>query len=96
MPFALESFDTPSTVSMGQEVSLKQGHNLVRLRIDELYLRPGNYVVGLWLDKTGTGDDVLDYIESAFEIEVVNVVFQKFSIDTEGLVICKFRLLEVT
>lgn len=78
------------TVSLGQSIQLKAGTNLLELSIQNLYLNPGRYVVGLWMDKTGSGDEVFDYIESAFEIEVADLTPKMFGIDTLGIVPCEF------
>jgi hypothetical protein len=39
------------------------------LRIPQLHLNPGVYVLGLWV--AGAMDTILDYVPAAFEIEVV-------------------------
>jgi lipopolysaccharide transport system ATP-binding protein len=84
---------------LGQTISLRRGNNIVQLRIHELYLRPGIYVVGLWLDRTGTGEMPIDSVESAFEIEVIDKVTDstvpQINIKTSGCVICEFSILEV-
>lgn len=81
------------TDSIGQIISLNKGKNKVRLRIENLYLNPGFYTIGLWLAKSG--NDVLDYVESAFEIEVINLRSEEFVMQATGAVICKFKILEV-
>jgi lipopolysaccharide transport system ATP-binding protein len=85
---------------LGQTISLHRGNNIVQLRIHELYLRSGIYVVGLWLDRTGTGDMPIDSVESAFEIEVIDKVTDstapQLNIKTSGCVICEFSILDVT
>ncbi len=83
----------------GQIIELKTGRNIVRLRIEELHLNPEIYILGLWLDKKSKSigfDPPLDYIESACEIEVVNLEFESFGIKEEGPVTCKFKILDVT
>lgn len=84
---------------LGQKISLCKGKNIVQLRIHKLYLRSGIYAVGLWLDKTGTGDMPIDSVESAFEIEVfdkaTDSMTPQLNIKTSGCVICEFSILEV-
>jgi lipopolysaccharide transport system ATP-binding protein len=84
---------------LGQTIFLCKGNNIIQLRIHELYLRPGIYVVGLWLDRTGAGHMPIDSVESAFEIEVIDKATDsmapQLNIKTSGCVICKFSILEV-
>jgi homopolymeric O-antigen transport system ATP-binding protein len=85
------------TDSIGHVIDLRKGENTVRLRIDRLYLNPGSYLVGLWLDKTGksSGNEALDYIESAFEINVIRSKDETFGMHEGGPVVCQFEFLEV-
>ena len=54
------------TLALGKVMTLQKGRNIVGLRIDNLYLNPGVYVLGLWLaNSVGVP---LDHIEYAFEI----------------------------
>jgi lipopolysaccharide transport system ATP-binding protein len=82
--------------SIGQVVELKKGHNIVRLRIEQLHLNPDVYILGLWLRDKGLKWTPLDYLEAAFEIEVVNHETESFGIMENSPVTCKFRILEVT
>ncbi|BAY31961.1 ABC transporter-related protein [Nostoc carneum NIES-2107] len=85
-------------ISIGKTIKLKPGENLVRIKIDKLYLNPGIYFLGLWLDKLGTSsaNDALDYIEFACEIEVVNLEYysHEWGIQAIGPVVCNFSLIE--
>ena len=89
------------TISLGRAITLRKGRNLVRLRIEKLYLNPGVYVVGLWLanpiDARSTGAE-FDHVPSAFEIEVVQLESQWPGMrpHSDGVVTCAFELLEVT
>ena len=54
--------------------SLRQGRNVLKLRIASIHLLPGTYRVGLWVADPVHAQSVTgayDYVESAFEIEVV-------------------------
>ena len=56
-------------LTLGRELRLSAGRNLVRLTIDELHLKAGVYDVALWMgDTVSVG---LDYVEAALQIEVV-------------------------
>jgi len=82
--------------SIGQIVDLKKGHNVVRLRIEQLHLNPDVYILGLWLKDKGLKWTPLDYLEAAFEIEVVHNESESFGITENSPVTCKFKILEVT
>lgn len=87
------------TVSLGQVITLHKGRNTVSLKIEKLYLNPDVYVLGLWLaniDTNCSGRNALDYVESAFEIEVVNLVSREFGVSANGAVTCDFQLLGVS
>jgi ABC-type polysaccharide/polyol phosphate transport system ATPase subunit len=53
-----------------QVLRLEQGPNVVSLRIDSLYLNPGEYTVDLWLGDGGASG--VDYVESAFQLLVLD------------------------
>ncbi len=54
----------------GRELRLQAGRNLVRLRIETLYLNPGEYTVELWIGDGGPRG--ADYVESAFQLLVLD------------------------
>jgi lipopolysaccharide transport system ATP-binding protein len=89
------------TISIGRVIDLHKGCNLVKITIERLYLNPGIYIVGLWLSKSLGGDwvegEVLDFIESAFEIEVISiqdeVLGKKPQVDT--MVCCDFEVYSI-
>jgi len=81
--------------SIGQVIDLKKGHNVVRLRIEQLYLNPDVYMLGLWLKDKGLKWTPLDYLEVAFEIEVVQNESEDFGIRENSSVFCNFKILEV-
>lgn len=87
-------------ISLGQSISLQKGRNIVKLRIEKLYLNPDIYRLGLWLALTSNSGRraALDYVESAFEIEVVNLESEGLGMKppSDGAVICDFDLGEVT
>ena len=63
----------------------------VVLKIRRLHLKPGCYPVGLWL--AHERKEVLDSIESAFEIEVTNEDYNLGSnILDDGVVTCDFNV----
>ncbi len=85
------------TSTLGSAVALRQGDNTWRLRIDRLYLKPGVYLVGLWLgDRMG---ETLDQIVSAFRIEVVDPRPDRPGVRLDsrydGAVACRFDVVEV-
>jgi lipopolysaccharide transport system ATP-binding protein len=79
------------TISAGQRLQLSAGANSVALHIEELYLTPGTYRMGLWLaSASGTP---FDYIESALMIEVMaaGVAGPGMRPAKDGLVPCRFQ-----
>jgi lipopolysaccharide transport system ATP-binding protein len=80
-------------VSLGETVRLVQGTNDLRLRIEELHLNPGVYVLGLWIGHSF--GKALDHVESALELEVLQTGSRGLGMTpaADGLVPCRFRLL---
>ena len=66
-------------VSLGKTISLHQGRNIVKLRIEQLYLNPDVYIVALWLAHIGASSSraALDHIESAFELRWLILLVSK-------------------
>lgn len=88
------------SASVGKAIALKQGRNLVKLKIAQLHLNPDIYVVGFWLAYLTSNEinEALDYIESAFEIEVVTLTKEKVGVQLtpdDGAVTCYIETLEV-
>jgi lipopolysaccharide transport system ATP-binding protein len=80
------------TLSLGEPVRMSAGLNLLRFRIDGIYLLPGVYTVGFWAaDAHG---EPLDHIETAFEVEIVGDVAQRLGATpaSNGWVPCQFRI----
>jgi len=78
------------------QVRLEPGLNLVKLRLEHLYLTPGVYRVGLWLAdpiRVRFSGAAYDSIETAFEIEVVGVGPQPGR-NAQGPVPCVFTIGE--
>jgi lipopolysaccharide transport system ATP-binding protein len=57
------------TITLGRTLRLEQGEHRFALRVPELHLNPGVYVLGLWA--AGPMEAILDYVPSAFEVEVI-------------------------
>ncbi len=85
------------STSLGEIVTLKKGKNVVKIKIEKLYLNPGTYGIGLWLADPLMGT-VYDYSESIFEIEIINIRPQGLGIrpGADGVVTCDFELLQMT
>lgn len=80
------------TIKTNQTMSLKKGRNEIRLRIDKLHLNSGVYILGLFL---ANPEVVFDNIESAFEIEVIDIVTEELGMKPEidGVVSCNLQML---
>jgi ABC-type polysaccharide/polyol phosphate transport system ATPase subunit len=83
------------TVAIGHEIPLQRGRNLVTLRIPELHLNPGVYLVGLWL--ANPGGAVLDHAETAFQLEVITLQGRGEGMlpDAHGVVTCALSVPDV-
>ncbi len=57
------------TIALGRTLRLDPGEHEITVRIPELHLNPGVYVMGFWL--AGPFAAVLDYVPAGFELEVV-------------------------
>jgi len=89
--------------ALGETFTLPEGRSVVRVRIEELHLKPGTYTVALWIaryagDRLGPGD-VLDFVERAMEVEVVDLAapgFRTWLGGGAGVVTCDFELIEIS
>jgi energy-coupling factor transporter ATP-binding protein EcfA2 len=83
------------TLLHGQGLALQKGRNVVRVRIRELHLNPGVYVLGLWVADPPA--EIFDYTESAIRIEVVQPPSRGVPVRAleDGSVVCEFDILEV-
>ena len=85
------------TLDIGHELRLTPGANQVRLRITQLHLNPGLYRLGLWLAHPMASHEVRsahDFIEWAFDIEVVGVDTPGGGVSSEGAVACEFEVAQ--
>ncbi len=80
--------------SLGELIPLKQGHNILRVRINELYLNPGIYTLGLYA--ADPPSELYDAIPSAVVLEVVELESDKMRVRDDGMVPCDFELLEIS
>ncbi len=84
------------TVTLGQSISMRPGRNELRLRIIQLHLNPGIYVLGLWL--ANPMGIVFDHIESAARIEVIASESNQFGARpiADGVVTNEFTIGKVS
>jgi len=83
------------THEVGGSVTLTAGLNRLRLRIGRLNLNPGMYRLGLWLaDPIGSHSlrTAYDFIEWAFDIDVVGYGTPGPGFSSEGAVACDFTV----
>jgi lipopolysaccharide transport system ATP-binding protein len=84
---------------INRTVELQAGHTVVGFRIHALHLNPGLYRIGLWLANprsAGTKRGVYDYIESAFDFEVVRRASESAGQPAHAVVRCDFELLDLS
>lgn len=82
------------TVLHGQTLNLQEGSNLVSIRLPELALNPGAYVVGFWIAPTSEGYPVLDFVEAAFDLDIVSDPANRWgkTPGSHGLVATRFEV----
>lgn len=82
------------TLSLGQTINLHKGQNSVRIRISELYLNPGNYMLGWWL--ANPLGKVYDFTDAGFSIEVMDTEANRLGgrPASDGAVTCHFEVFE--
>ena len=88
------------SLTIGQVLTVREGHNVIKFRIEKLSLNPGVYVIGIWIANpihaNRTGGE-FDQVQSAFEVEVIeskrDLLGKKP--DADGLVTCRFELVSV-
>jgi lipopolysaccharide transport system ATP-binding protein len=78
---------------LGRSLQLRAGLNTIVLRIQQLHLRPGAYVLGLWA-ADGTFRPY-DHIQNALSLEVVDLHTRGFGRHTEGVVNCEFEVRDL-
>lgn len=86
------------TVLIDRTLQLQAGRNVVQLRIEALHLNPGLYRVALWLANPRSAraaESVYDYLESAFDLEVVARNSPSTNLSPNAVVACDFDLLDV-
>jgi lipopolysaccharide transport system ATP-binding protein len=78
------------TIARGINLRLVEGRNIVRLRLEQLPLNPGVYVIGLWLSRSPGA--ILDFLQSAFDVEVVPTAARALGATPQfdGVVACNF------
>lgn len=82
------------TIAVGRTLRLQPGEHEVTLRIPELHLNPGVYVMGFWL--AGSLDAVHDFVLTGFELEVVALQTPGLGRPPtdDGIVTCRLELLD--
>jgi lipopolysaccharide transport system ATP-binding protein len=86
------------TLLIDRTVHLAPGRNLLRLRIEQVHLNAGIYTVALWLANprgARSARGVYDFIEAAFEIELLAHPTAPSSLNPHAAVACQFEFLEV-
>jgi len=82
------------TIAVGRTLRLEPGERQVTLRIPELHLNPGVYVMGFWL--AGPLNAIHDYVLAGFELEVVALQAPGLgrAPTDDGMVTCRLELLD--
>ncbi len=82
------------TISLGEQIKLSPGENVISLKIDKLHLNPGLYNLGLWL--ANPPHNIFDHLSEAVQVEVVNIEGLKLgkAPDSDGSVTCDFTVMQ--
>jgi lipopolysaccharide transport system ATP-binding protein len=78
------------SLSLGRPVELREGENILEVKIDQLHLNPGMYTIGLWA--ADPPSEVHDYIPSAALFEVVETESNSTRVQSDGIVPVKFSV----
>ncbi|MEC4813841.1 MAG: ABC transporter ATP-binding protein [Scytonema sp. PMC 1069.18] len=84
------------SLSLGQTIKLQKGQNILKVKIEKVHLKPGTYTVALWLANP-FANQVFDYAEAAFELEMINLQAESLGIrpQGDGVVTCDFEVLQM-
>jgi hypothetical protein len=82
------------TIALGRTLRLEPGEHQIALRIAELHLNPGVYMMGFWL--AGPLGAIHDHVRPGFDLEVVAQQAPGLgrTPDDDGLVTCRLELLD--
>lgn len=81
------------SIEIGYIIKLRSGHNFIKVSIEKIYLKPGTYIVALWLADP-LMNSPFDYVESAFEIEIIDLRKEELGSQpqSDGSVVCNFEI----
>jgi ABC-type polysaccharide/polyol phosphate transport system ATPase subunit len=77
------------SIELGVSADLRAGSNFFALDIEALHLKPGTYVIGLWLAEA-THQPVYDHVRAACPLEVVDLQPAALGSHTIGVVSTRF------
>jgi lipopolysaccharide transport system ATP-binding protein len=82
----------------GAGIALKKGRNFMALRIKSLHLTPGTYRASFWLNPSRARlfGHAFDYVEDAFEIEVVSHDLTGPGLKANAYVTCEMELEDLS
>jgi ABC-type polysaccharide/polyol phosphate transport system ATPase subunit len=82
------------TIALGRTLRLEPGEHQLALRIAELHLNPGVYMMGFWL--AGPLGVIHDHVRPGFDLEVIAQQAPGLgrTPDDDGLVTCRLELLD--
>ncbi len=78
------------SLALGEPVELAAGRTVLRLSLEQLYLNPGIYTLGLWA--ADPPSEMYDSLSTAIQLEVVELAPDKIRVLADGVVPCRFHL----
>jgi lipopolysaccharide transport system ATP-binding protein len=82
-----------NTAQKGEFLALNAGQRArANFLLQEVLLRPGKYIVGLWLGREGADTETIDHIEHATTLEFAAAVgSQRYPLVYPGTYLCRFE-----
>ncbi len=85
------------TLASGMVCHFNAINRFIEFSIPRLNLNPGIYTIGLWAANIqGANIHILDHINAALDIEIINLEDNSLGYKTDGLVACEYRIQHPT
>lgn len=92
--FKLANMDT---LSIRHVIQLEPGYNQVEFRVNALHLKPGTYILGLWMARDigfGLEPEIIDFCENCLEFDVTPSDQRQVLVEDDGVVTSDFHVVQ--